>query len=309
MDESRTRLLDRLETGPARAETLASELDSSPTAIRGAIADLEAAGFEIERSGERFALRAIPTYGEAVAYGLDAPFTVDYHETIDSTNERGRTLAADGAADVVVLADRQTGGRGRRDRQWASPSGGVWLSVVLRPGLEPAEFPLLTLAAAISVARAAHESGVNAGIKWPNDVEVAGRKLAGILTESGATPGGERWVVVGVGVNANVDAAALPDDRPATSLAAERGTPIDRRVFTQRLLETFQAHRTEPTGVLPAWRTFATTLERRVRVRTPGGPIVGTAVDVTETGALVIRTDGGRETVTVGDCEHLRPVS
>jgi BirA family biotin operon repressor/biotin-[acetyl-CoA-carboxylase] ligase len=134
------------------------------------------------------------------------------------------------------------------------------------------------------------------------------------------------WLVVGIGVNANVDesrglssanqkskisgdvaAGDLPDG--ATSLQQERGEPIDRRLFTQRLLETFDDLRKDPDGILDAWREHAATLGQRVRVETPGGEVVGDAVDVTFPGALVVETDDGeRERVTAGDCEHLRPV-
>ncbi|PSP86580.1 hypothetical protein BRC83_00175 [Halobacteriales archaeon QS_1_68_17] len=112
------------------------------------------------------------------------------------------------------------------------------------------------------------------------------------------------WLVVGVGINANVDAAALPAG--ATSLRAERGD-VDRREFTQRVLAEFHALSADPERVLDAWRDHADTLGRRVRVDTPGGEVVGEAVDVRFPGALVVETAGGIETVSAGDCEHLRP--
>jgi BirA family biotin operon repressor/biotin-[acetyl-CoA-carboxylase] ligase len=117
------------------------------------------------------------------------------------------------------------------------------------------------------------------------------------------------WVVVGIGVNANVDPADLPDEANPTSLSTERGEPLDRRLFTQRLLEEFDALRQDTGRVVEAWREYATTLGKRVRVETPGGPIEGEAVDVQFPGALVIETASGTEVVSAGDCEHLRPVS
>ncbi len=119
-----------------------------------------------------------------------------------------------------------------------SPSGGIWLSVLFRPDVPMAHAPVFTLAAAVAVTRAAREAGVEAGIKWPNDVLVrhddAARKLAGILTEMEGEADRVSWVVVGIGVNANVDPADLPDEATDESLA-ERGEPVDRRLFTQRL--------------------------------------------------------------------------
>jgi BirA family biotin operon repressor/biotin-[acetyl-CoA-carboxylase] ligase len=264
-------------------------------------------GFGIESTDGGYELTGVPEFGgAAVEYGLDAPFTVDYHDSIPSTNARARDLAAEGAEDVVVLADEQTGGRGRLDREWASPSGGIWLSALLRPDVPMAHAPVFTLAAAVAVTRAAREAGVDAGIKWPNDVLVDGRKLVGILTEMEGEADRVSWVVVGMGINANVDPAALPAD--PTSLEHERGEPVDRRVFTQRVLEAFDELRGDTDSVLPAWREYATTLGQRVRVETPGGPVEGEAIDVQFPGSLVVDTDDGEVTVTAGDCDHLRPV-
>ncbi|MFB6218549.1 MAG: biotin--[acetyl-CoA-carboxylase] ligase, partial [Halobacteriaceae archaeon] len=281
------------------------QLDVTRAAVWKHVEALREAGFDVEGGPDGYEVTGVPEYGGlAVEFGLDAPFAVEYHDALPSTNDRARDLAADGAADVVVLADEQTGGRGRRGRAWASPSGGVWLSAVLRPALPPARAPVLTLAAAVAVARAAREAGVEAGIKWPNDVLVGERKLAGVLTEMEGEADRVSWVVVGVGVNANVNAADLPPE--ATSLAAEAG-PVDRRRFVQRVLETLDDLRAEPAAAVVEWREYALTLGRRVRVDTPTGGVEGEAVDVTDAGALVVETGDGRETVHAGDCEHLRP--
>ncbi|MFT4965202.1 MAG: BirA family biotin operon repressor/biotin-[acetyl-CoA-carboxylase] ligase, partial [Halobacteriales archaeon] len=117
--------------------------------------------------------------------------------------------------------------------------------------------------------------------------------------------GRANWVVVGIGVNANVEGEDLPPD--ATSLLAERDDSVERRVFVQRLLEEFDDLRHDPESVLPEWRALSLTLGRRVRVDTPDGTVVGDAMDVAFPGHLVLQTDDGRQTVTVGDCDHLRP--
>ncbi len=154
-------------------------------------------------------------------------------------------------------------------------------------------------------------SGVDARIKWPNDVVVpAGddgdyRKLAGILTEMEGQTDRVDWLVPGIGVNANLDADALPEG--ATSVRAEAGD-VDRRRFVQRLLEGFDRYRRDLEAVVPAWRELALTIGQRVRVDRPAGEIVGEAIDVTESGALVVETDDERVTIPAGDCEHLRPV-
>jgi len=334
MQETREAVLDALADGPVSGPDLAERLDVSRAAVWKHVEALRAAGFTIESGDDGYALAGVPEFGgPAVEYGLDAPLDVEYHDEIPSTNARGRELAGEGAADVVVLADRQTGGKGRLGRDWVSPSGGVWCSIVCRPDVPATHAPVFTLAAAVAVTRAAREAGVDARIKWPNDVVVPQdhdangdgdgdedgggnrpnehreeRKLAGILTEMEGEADRISWLVVGIGVNANVDPADLPGDADPTTIRAEAGD-VDRRAFTQRLLEEFDDLRQDPESVVDAWREHASTLGRRVRVDTPGGEVVGEAVDVRFPGTLVVDTGDERVDVTAGDCEHLRPLS
>ncbi|WP_132057783.1 biotin--[acetyl-CoA-carboxylase] ligase [Halorussus amylolyticus] len=339
MNDTRRAVLDAIADGPVRGPALADDLGVSRNAVWKHVEALRESGFEIASDDAGYDLLSVPEYGgPAVEFGLDAPFEVEYHDAIGSTNDRARELAGEGAADVVVLADEQTGGRGRLDRGWSSPSGGVWASLVVRPALPPAHAPALTLAAAVAVTDAAREAGVPAEIKWPNDVLVSaasesaserrsdarssdspssdarsgedeaergGRKLAGVLTEMEGEADRVSWVVVGTGVNVNVPEESLPEG--ATSVEREVGT-VDRRAFVQRLLERFDDLRADPEAALDAWRDRAATLGQRVRVERDDGDIVGQAVDVAFPGALVVETDEGRVRVHAGDCEHLRPV-
>ncbi len=307
MNDTRRAILAALADGPVTGPALADRLDVSRAAVWKQVDGLREEGFEIESNGEGYRLTAVPEFGgTAVEYGLDAPYEVEYHDTIDSTNARARDLAGDGASDVVVLADEQTHSKGRLDREWTSPSGGVWMSVVVRPDLPPAHVPLVTLAAAVATTRALREAGVDAGIKWPNDVLAAddGRKLAGILTEMEGEADRANWVVVGVGVNANVDPETLPDT--ATSVREHAGD-VERRPFVQRFLEEFDDLLSDSDAVLAAWRDNALTLGRTVRVETPSGDVIGEAIDVEFPGTLVIDTEDGERRVHAGDCEHLRP--
>jgi len=312
MQETRRRVLDAIADGPVTGPALAEELDVSRAAVWKHVEALRDAGFEIASGDDGYVLESIPEFGgPAVEYGLAAPFDVESYDSIDSTNRRARELAAGGAEDVVVLADEQTGGRGRLDRAWASPSGGVWMSLAVRPAIPTAHAPAFTLATAVAVTRAAREAGVDARIKWPNDVMVTGedgaeRKLAGILTEMEGEADRVSWVVVGVGINVNVDPGDLPGDAPATSVRSEVGD-IDRRAFVQRVLEESDDLRGDLRGVIDAWRENASTLGKRVRVETADGVVEGEAVDVTFPGTLVVDVDGERVSVAAGDCEHLRP--
>lgn len=312
MNDTRRAVLEAIADGPVAGPAIADTLDISRAAIWKHVEALRAAGFDIESGADGYRLTAVTDVtGETIEFGLDAPFTVEHHASIDSTNARAREVAGDGATDVVVLADEQTGGRGRLDRAWSSPIGGVWLSVLCRPAVPPARAPLYTLAAAVATATTAREAGVDAQIKWPNDVVVPAdtdrgyRKLAGILTEMEGETDRVSWLVCGIGVNANLDARQLPTG--ATSIREEAGD-VDRRAYVQRLLESFHEHGRDVDDVVDAWRDLALTLDRRVRVDRSDGAVVGRAVDVTTTGALVVETDDGeRVQVTAGDCEHLRP--
>lgn len=311
MNETRHRILERLETGPQTGPELAASLDLSRAAVWKQIEALRDDGFEIGTGADGYELVAIPEYGgAAVEFGLEAPYRVEYHETVGSTNDVARDLAEAGESDVVVLADEQTGGRGRKDRGWRSPSGGIWLSILLRPSVPPARVPLLTLGASVAVVDAVATAGVDASIKWPNDVlartdadEAA--KLAGILTEMAGESAQVSWVVIGIGLNANVDLGAVGDG--ATTLRALVGD-VDRRTVVQAILEGFHELAEAPDAILPAWRDRTSTLGRTVRIETEREEIEGTATDVTDVGALVVETETGRQTVHTGDCEHLRPL-
>jgi len=135
--------------------------------------------------------------------------------------------------------------------------------------------------------------------------ERGGQKLAGILTEMEGEADRVSWLVVGIGVNANIDATALPAG--ATTLRAERGSDVDRRVFVQRLLESLDDLLADPEAVLDRWREYSSTLGQDVRIELPNRVIEGRAVDIQFPGGLVVETETGQEVVHAGDCEHLRP--
>ncbi|RJX42831.1 biotin--[acetyl-CoA-carboxylase] ligase [Halonotius aquaticus] len=314
MNETRRTLLSAFATGPATGPELAAELGVSRAAVWKQVDALREAGFEIESTPDGYAVTSVPAYGAAaIEYELDAPYTVEYHDSIGSTNDRARELAVDGDRDIVVVADEQTGGRGRLERSWDSPPGGIWASAVLDPSLPAAHVPLVTLAAGVAVVDACRAVGVEATLKWPNDVLVGddpdsdrgGQKLAGILTEMEGEADRVSWLLVGIGLNANIAREALPDG--AASLQ-EQGGDVDRRAVLQTILESLSTLVAAPDTIIEQWRAYSSTLGRAVRVDTGREQIEGRAVDVQFPGALVVDTDSGEEVVHAGDCEHLRPV-
>ena len=326
MNETRRELLAAFAEGPATGPALAETLGVSRAAVWKQVEALREDGFAIESTDDGYAITAVPDYGAAaIEYELDAPYTVEYHDSIGSTNDRARELAADGDRDVVVVADEQTGGRGRLERSWDSPPGGIWASTVLDPSLPAAHIPLVTLAAGVAVVDACRAVGVDATLKWPNDVLVGdaadsergsvdegddaaddrgGRKLSGILTEMEGEADRVSWLLVGIGLNANIAGDALPAG--ATSLQEQVG-PIDRRAVLQTILESLSTLVAEPDTIIERWRAYSSTLGRTVRDNMGREEIEGEAIDIQFPGALVVDTDSGEQIVHAGDCEHLRP--
>jgi BirA family biotin operon repressor/biotin-[acetyl-CoA-carboxylase] ligase len=237
-------------------------------------------------------------------------------EEVESTNDEAWARARAGAPEgLLVVAERQTRGRGRGGNAWFSPPYvGVWASMLLRPHWPPARVPLLPLAAGLAAARAAESVGARVGLKWPNDlvaVDGSGRKAGGVLVESRQEEGGAWAVVVGVGVNAN----SVEEDFPpplrgrATSLARLAGRPVSREDFLVALVGELGAayERLERAGesqLLDEWRQRAVIFGRPVRVKGGGAEIQGVARDLVDDGSLLVRLDSGVElSVRAGELE------
>ena len=227
---------------------------------------------------------------------------------VDSTQTVALALAADGATDgTVVVADSQAAGRGRRGRAWADEPGASQLAtIVLRPRLEPSRLPGLSLAAGVAAAEALmRASGLAPRLKWPNDVLVGGRKIAGILLESRVTDAGPITAILGIGVN--LTQRVFPADLAAraTSVWLASGRRVDREVVLAALLDALAEwrRRLEHRGFAPVrarWRALSDTLGRTVTV----DGVTGRAVDIDADGALVVHDGGGRRhRVVAGDVD------
>jgi BirA family transcriptional regulator, biotin operon repressor / biotin---[acetyl-CoA-carboxylase] ligase len=232
-------------------------------------------------------------------------------DEIDSTNRVALDAARDGEPPgLVVVADHQTAGRGRRGRVWtAPPASSLLLSVLLEPPTGVERLHLLTMAAGVALCDAVRAHGIDAGLKWPNDVVVGDRKLAGILAETESVAGTPRAVVVGVGCN--VTWASFPDELADTATACdvEAGQAVDRVALLDAFLDALGRRLGALDGAPAAYRGLLSTLGRRVRVELADATIEGVAVDVDTHGRLVIEgTDGTRAVAAAGDVVHLRPV-
>lgn len=245
-------------------------------------------------------------------------FVVEVVPETPSTNavvaERARAGAAEG---LVVVTEHQTAGRGRLDRTWETPRhAALTFSVLLRPPADrvpPARWPWLPLLAGLAVAAALREEGYDAGVKWPNDVLLAGpageRKVCGILVELVDTSAGPA-AVVGIGLNTSLTAEELPVPT-ATSLTLASGAPVDRTAVLLRvvrgLLARYAGWVADPDSLRSAYEAASVTLDRTVRAELPGGDVLlGTATAVDETGRLVLDTPAGERAVGAGDVVHLR---
>lgn len=212
---------------------------------------------------------------------------------------------------TVVCAETQTKGKGRMGRSWVSPKGkGIYMSIILRPHLSPRDVAPLTLLSAVAVCEAVNKiTGVKAQIKWPNDLLINSKKVAGILTELSAEMDRVRFVVVGIGINVNTPINALPAH--ATSLKQETKRHINRVELLQEILrqaekwyESLRLHGFGP--AIERWKELSSTLGRRVKLVDANGSVEGEAIGLDELGGLIIRDDKGVKVKRMsGDVVHV----
>ena len=231
---------------------------------------------------------------------------VRFYQSTGSTMDDTAAWAGDGAEEgAVAVAETQTASRGRMGRRWISDEGNLYFSVLFRP--EPDALPLLSPLAGVAVARAIRQAaGLYPTIKWPNDVMIDGRKVAGILAESALSGSQVQHAVVGIGVNVALDVSADPEiAATATSLNHASGSEIDRAELLRRILQHMDALYLDlrrGRSPITEWRRWLDTLGQRVSVTHHGATDSGLAEDIDEHGNLLLRTDDGELlTLTAGD--------
>ncbi len=303
-------------------ESIAGELSISRSAVWKCIQALKEEGFSIESSTNLgYMLKKRPegiSPGEVRAGLLTHVIgkEIKYFNEIESTNLMAREMAASVEEGTVVIAESQTGGRGRLGRKWISPEGGIWFSIILKPKMQPQHASRITLLAGVSVARVIRNLGLPAKIKWPNDILIHGRKVCGILTEIGAEIDLIDYLIVGIGIDANIDIDSFPDEirESSTSIKKELGRGIDRAEFVRKLLMEFEIQylKFQKEGfppILEEWRALSATIGEWVKITTQTRTIYGEAIGVDNEGALIIETsDGKLEKIVAGNCEHLRRI-
>ena len=235
-----------------------------------------------------------------------------YNE-VSSTNTIAQFLSQNGIGNgSVVVAEKQTAGRGRSGKSWESPLGGVWLSVILTPDVDYSKIPLITLATGVAVAKALERIGVeNPEIKWPNDIMINGKKVCGILTEGVTNFNSIKNVIIGVGIDANLSIEDFPKELQAktTSLEIELERKINEnlliKIFLEELEQTIELFNSEAyEEILMEWRKRSYTIGKIVEVKKPHKkPYDGYAIGISKEGALIVeKNDGSLEKVISGEC-------
>lgn len=313
----------RRQEGFLSGEDIGRELSITRAAVWKGIKKLREEGYEIEavtNRGYRLTNPETMYNKRELEQGLKTKTmgqSIYFYEETDTTNNRARELAQEGAPEgTLVVAEKQTAGRGRRGKVWESPLGtGIWMSLVLRPQIMPAEASVLTLLCGLATAEAIKaETGLSAGIKWPNDILINGKKAVGILTEMDCEMSEVHFVIPGIGINVNT--APFPPEIAdiATSLYLECGKTVSRRRLVHKVLERLEEHyetflRTGSfTAMLEDYRKHCITLGKEVHVL-GREPFFAEALDITPEGELLVRrADNGKEEVVFSGEVSIRGV-
>jgi BirA family biotin operon repressor/biotin-[acetyl-CoA-carboxylase] ligase len=326
MPDSAFKVLEILERSdaPLSGETLSNELGITRSAVWKHINELRMMGYDIS-SSQKEGYRLTRTSSKLLPYEVHKKLRTQfvgkkmrYLENTPSTIWVGKQICSEGDVEkmhgMVIIAEEQTGGIGRMGRAWISPSGGIWITVVLKPHIPIERVFMITMAGSVALARAIRkEFDLGALIKWPNDIFIGNKKVAGLLLELAAEADNVHYCLLGMGIDVNVqlDQFSPALQKEITSISAEVGHDVDRAAFLARILKEFENHYLliesgEYDAIIREWKSLSCTLERRVDIRTLKNSFEGEAVDIDEFGALIIRKDNGKlERVIAGDCHHL----
>ena len=303
--------------GYLSGQELCRRLSVSRTAVWKVIRQLQEEGYRIE---------AVPSKGyrllesadvltkaelESCMMGRRLGGKVFFYEKTDSTNCRARELAEQGVAEgTLAAAECQEAGKGRRGRSWSSPPGtGIWMSLVLRPELEPSRASMLTLTAALAVTAGIRKvCGLEPQIKWPNDIVLSGKKVCGILTEMSTELEAIRYVILGIGINVNMEAFPEEIAATATSLFFETGTRWKRSELIAAVMQAMEGYygrflqTGDLSGLMDEYMAQLANQNRQVQVLAPAGAYGGICRGINAAGELLVeREDGTVEQVMSGE--------
>lgn len=291
-------------------QKISEELDVTRTAIWKYINQLKEEGYEIQsvsRKGYSLISTADRLSYEEIKDYLNTKYVgrkVMYFDSISSTNDKAKELATLGEGEgAVIIAEEQTKGKGRLGKNWISPKGkGIWMSIILRPDINPVHASKVTQVAAAAVSTSISKMGIKNLIKWPNDIVVGNKKVCGILTEMSGELNRINYIVVGIGINVNIDIEELPNEvkEIATSLKEEYGERISRKKLTAEILNNFEelykelVKENKISKSIQICRQYSAILGKEIRVIMRGEEIRGKAIDLTEEGELLIKDKEGK---------------
>jgi BirA family transcriptional regulator, biotin operon repressor / biotin---[acetyl-CoA-carboxylase] ligase len=287
-------------------ETLSAALGISRVSVWKHIQKLQACGYTIDATPRGYQLQRSPD----TPYPWEFPqreALIHFFPEVSSTMDIARDMARKGHPHFsLVIAGRQTSGRGRLRRAWYSSDGGLYFTLILRPSMPLQWCFRVNFAASLALCRTIRSlTGLNAAVKWPNDILVDGKKLSGMLSEMEAEAEMVSFVTVGIGINVNNDPTA--DEPNACSLQQLLGKPVSRKEILVRFLDGFQTYIGAADDnlekIIPEWKELNCTLGRRVSVITPQETSTGLALDIDSSGALILELpDGSHKKVLYGDC-------
>lgn len=291
-------------SGIVSGEAISRQTGISRVAVWKHMRSLQSLGYGIEAGTTGYRLKNSPDGLFAWEFGNREPI-IHHFDHLDSTMNAARKLARDHCpAFSVVIAERQTRGRGRLNRHWSSERGGLYFTVVLRPRISPLQSARINLYACLALAQTLQDHlDITAAVKWPNDILVENRKLAGMLAEMETEGDVVSFINVGMGVNINNDPTR--HEPRAISLQQILGRRVARRPLLEAFLDRLEAGFAQATddAVIARWKTHTVTLNRQVKVVTHDRVFHGRAVDMDPSGALILKqTDGSIVMVTHGDC-------
>lgn len=323
MKEKILRALREKKDGYLSGAALCEQLGVSRQAVWKNISALKEAGYEIASvSNKGYRLLSSPDrlYAPDIVSRLSKDCLcrkVEYFETLDSTNTKAKQLAELGEPEgTLIVAESQTAGKGRRGRSWTSEPGvGIWMTLLLRPKLPPSKISGLTLLSALALTKALKElCGVEAGIKWPNDVIIAKKKICGILTEMSSEENYVHYVVVGIGINANVAVFPKELEEVAGSVYLETGRKVDRCELVAGMIECFCSYyerfckEQDLSSFVEEYNAVLANLDEQVKVyygmvenAAPEHTDIGIARGIDRDGALLVEIDGKIKKIVSGE--------
>lgn len=298
-------------------QIISDKFGVSRTAIWKYINALKEDGYEIESISKRgYRLLSSPDLltSEEISDTLKTNYigkNILYYQTIESTNNKAKELANSLNDGTIIISEEQTLGRGRLGRLWTSPKyKGIWMSIILKPDIDPQSVAKVTQIGAAALVTALKDFGIQAYIKWPNDIILNGKKVCGILTEMSAEINKVNYLVMGIGINVNIDADEFPEElrKTATSLSCETGHKISRKELLSSFLKNFEIlydefiHKDNIKDTINICRENSILIGKEVKIIKRNEEFFGKAVDLSDSGELIVQyPDGSIEEIVSGE--------